>query len=182
MEFIIGLRSRCYRNKRSWDGNDLKLYQALQLFSITLNDFGSTFCAAFNVILTACPVVFIYVALTVSGIHFLIFLVFPSISFACIALILAFLPQDSRIQSLSSELLTQMKKGIRACNSDVTANPIASRKSVRVGHNEGRFRRKKILALYPLGIRIGIFGVYTLDTSQELMNQLLNNLLLLLSL
>ena len=96
------------------------------------NDFGPTFCAAFNVIITGIPVAFLYVGLTVQSLHFLILLVFLGISLISIFLILAVLPQDARTQILTRELLTQMKRGIRATN-EVIKSTNVSRTMVACG-------------------------------------------------
>ena len=130
--------------------------------------------------LDAAPIVFIFVALTVSDIHFLIFLLFPAISLGCIILILAFLPQHSKVRNLSTGLLQQMKRasGRATTGWESGDDPHSHRWLVY----KKRLWRKQMLGFYPLGIRIWFFGVYTLGTTQELMDQMLNNILLLMSL
>ena len=175
---LLELNSRA---KRSWGGKDVKLYRALQVFCNTFNDLnGSLLTVAFTVMLDAAPIVFIFVALTVSNIHFLIFLLFPAISLGCIILILAFLPQHSKVRNLSAELLQQMKRtSDRAAPGwESSDDPHSHRWLV---YKKGLWR-KQMLAFYPLGIRIWFFGVYTLGTTQELMDQMLNNIILLMSL
>ena len=134
----------------------------------------------FTVALVILPIVYIYIALTFTGLHVLVFLVFPALAFLNVTLICAFLPQHSKVRILSAELIGAMKQGgttakgnLRVKNDGNTAVTNAYEEVVK---------KKKMAAFAPLGIRIWFFGVYTLGTSQELMEQLLNNVILLMSL
>ena len=118
------------------------------------------------------------------------YLVYPMISIFCVALIIAFLPQHSKVRIFSKQLVSQMRG--RQVGFEPTENGHyfgGNERQVRVQIVDvmNRMERKKYLlkrarAFRPLGFQISFFGVYTLGTSGDMMDQLFNNVILLLSL
>ena len=167
-----------YRKKKSWDEKDMKLYRALQVFCTTFNDFnGSLFTVGFTVALVILPIVYIYIALTFTGLHILVFLVFPALAVFNVTLIISFLPQHSKVGILSAELVRAMKQGARTAK----GHQFDSENGIMSAHGE-LVMKKTMAGFAPLGIRIWFFGVYTLGTTEELMDQMFNNIILLMSL
>ena len=160
----------------------MKLYRALQIFCITFNDFnGSFFSVGFTVALVILPIVYIYIALTFTGLHILVFLVFPALAIFNVTLICSFLPQHSKVNTLSAELVRSMKQGGKTAKGHALLAENASNNEIIYVRDE-LVKKKRMVAFAPMGIRIWFFGVYTLGTTQELMDQLFNNILLLMSL
>ena len=184
--YVVG----CYggihfcRKKKYWNGNDIKLYRTLQVFCTTFNDFnGSFFTVGFTMALVALPIVFIYVALTMSNLHVLVFLIFPALSAFNVSLIVAFLPHHSKVRILSVDLVRAMKKGGKTYKGGIKdAKSVLASAAGPDDQFELMLRKRKMLAFAPLGIRVWFFGVYTLGTTEVLMEQMLNNIILLMSL
>ena len=133
--------------------------------------------------LVALPIIFIFVTLTMTDLHILVFLVFPALSLFNVSLIVAFLPQHSKVRILSADLVRAMKKGGRTFKGEKTE--AKSFLTVRAGQDanvEIMLRKKQMLAFAPMGIKVWFFGVYTLGTTEVLMEQMLNNIILLMSL
>ena len=155
-----------------------------QYSATTFNDFnGSFFTVGFTMALVTLPIIFIYVALTMSNLHILVFLIFPALSASCVTLFVAFLPQHSTVRILSANLVGAMKKGGRTCEGETVDVKCCYVSGARQDAMlEMVLPKKKMLAFAPLRIRVWFFGVYTLGTTEVLMEKMLNNIILLMSL
>ena len=170
----------CSGKKKPWSVNDVKLYRSLQVFCNTFNDFnGSFFTVGFTLALVILPIVYIYIALTFTNLHFLVFLVFPALAIFNVTLIVAFLPQHSKVRILSARLLRSMKRACKMMKGNMAENIHCAN---LLDLKEEIVRKKIMAAFAPLGIRVWSFGVYTLGTTEMLIEQMCNNIILLMSL
>ena len=162
----------------------MTLYRYLQLFCILFNDFnGSVLTVGFVLITGATSVAFIYLSLTCSYLSFFVFLLLPFISTFCFIVILFFIPQHAKVRILSKHLVEGMRSRPVGRLSDARMNERTKQAAcvTRCSMYANAVKRSP-RALAPLGIQIWFFGVFTLGTSDEMLQQIINNVLLLLSL
>ena len=164
---------------------DLKGYIYLQLFCRCFNDFAGTyFITGYCVVVVACPALGFFVSIE----HFdklglqLQFL-YPFVTVFCVILIVVIVPQDAKVGIDSANYLAGLSakyikrsKNVSNCGIELVGKPTAN------GEIRKKFIRKRIRAFLPVGIEIWFFGPHTIATTQNMIDQLFNNTLLLLSL
>ena len=162
----------------------MTLYRCLQLFCILVNDFnGSVLTVGFVLMTGITSVTFIYPSLTCSYLSLFVFLLLPLIAAFCIVVILFFIPQHAKVRILSKDLVALMgKRPLRMTSymwDDESTGYLRCDTNCNLRSN---WLTLKARALAPLGIHIWYFGVFTLATSEELLQQIFTNVLLFLSL
>ena len=173
------------RRHRELTKADVTLYRYLQLFCILFNDFnGSVLTVGFILITGVTSVAFIYLSLTYSYLSLFVFLLLPFIFTFCIIVLLFFnIPQHAKVRILSKELVGMMRSRPIGSLSRLSVkgrkNHVASASRCNL-HADTLKRSGRALAT--LGIQIWFLGVFTLATSEEMMQQIISNILLLLSL
>ena len=160
----------------------MQLYRYLQLFCISFNDFnGSFFTVGFTMMIVVLPILFTYLALTATFLNLLVYMMLPGFAIFNVVLIMFFLPQHSKVGILSMDLVKVLRSRLIKSESGRMENRARPGVMMADAHRRN-ILKKRIRALQPLGFRIWFFGIYTLQTSQELVEQLFNNVILLLSL
>ena len=137
----------------------------------------------FCIVVVACPVAFFFVSLTCfNQLGFKMQVLYPFAAVWCVILIVVIVPQDAKVSIDSTRYLVHLKKKRNEFS-------LGSRDEVRLfglsladrrSHEE--FICKRLQALGPVRIEIWFFGHFTISTSQTMIEQLFNNLILLLSL
>ena len=172
------------RKHRELTQADVTFYRYLQLFCILFNDFnGSVLTVGFVLMTGVTSVAFIYLSLTCSYLNIFVFLLLPVTSAFCFLIIFFFIPQHAKVSILSEGLVDGMRSRPVARLSDLKMNKGTKHAAcvIRCNLHANTIKRSS-RALAPLGIQIWFFGVFTIATSDEMLQQIINNVLLLLSL
>ena len=164
---------------------DLKGYIYLQLFARCFNDLNGTyFITGYCFVVVGCPVLGFYVSIQ----HFdklglqLQFL-YPFVTAFCVILIVVMVPQDAKVGIDSASYLGGLNaKRIKLSENVSNYGIELFGKATTDREIRKKFIRKRIQAFVPIGIEIWIFGPFTIGTTQNMIDQLFNNTLLLLSL
>ena len=162
---------------------DLKGYIYVQLFGKIFNEFNASFfVVGFNFVVVAYPVALFFIILKhFNELGLLLQLLIPSAAIFCVFLIVAFLPQDAKVRVRSANYLVAVRtRKIGSPGMDIACMklfgmPIANEKF------REKFIRRRIRSFLPVGIQIGSFGDISFGTSECMLEQLFNNVLLLLS-
>ena len=174
----------CIRKRKTVTELDLKGYIYLQLFCRFFNHFNGTFfIVGFCLVVVGTPVALSYLSLKYfDQLGIKLQLLFPLAAVFCVILIVTLVPQDAKVRIDSVRYLVNARKKrvefLRWRQDDVKifGQPLMDRES----HME--FIHKRLDAFSPLGIEIWFFGHFSISTSQNMIDQMFNNILLLLSL
>lgn len=172
------------RRRKSVGDLDLKGYIYLQIFCRLFNKFTATFfIVGFCIAVVGLPVAFIFVSLKFfDQLGLKMQILYPFASVFCVRLIVVIVPQDAKVRIDTTRYLRDArKKRIEFSTGRGDAVKLFGRPIVDHG-DHAQFIRKRLDAFVPVGIEIWFFGHFTISTSQNMIEQLFNNIILLMPL
>ena len=173
------------RKRKTVTELDLKGYIYLQLFIKLFNNFNGTFfIVGFCVIVVATPAALIFVSLRFyDDLGLYMQFLFPFCAVFDIILIVIIVPLDAKVRIDSVRYLEGVKKKRIGFSTWIQMNEVKlfGRPSLDL-RGRRKFIRKRLRAFLPVGIQIWFFGFFSISTSKNMIEQLFNSILLLLSL